>query len=309
MKNCIAVDIGGTKMLVAEVRGDGSIVRMLRFPTGNIGKEEKVQCLIEGIKEYEREVGWEDGVRPLRAGVGINGIIDPGRGVWKKTGSRDIEVEVVSCIERELGIECFIDNDVKCTVIAENLFGAGKGCRDMIYINLGTGLAAGIIAGGKLIRGSDDFAGEVGFMNFAGDEGIRIEMMASGMGMAYQVESLLSRYPNSVLKEKAALGVTGRDIFEAAERRDGLAEKILEDMVKITGLLISNLTCVLSPEIVVLGGGMITNGCLLEKISDAVLPKARQHLEKGVVLTALNPDFAGLMGAAAIGLGYQKQYS
>lgn len=308
MKNCIAVDIGGTKMLIAEVRGDGTIVQVMRFPTENIPKEEKVKNLIEGIKTYEKETGWERGDRPSQIGIGINGIIDPVKGIWKKIGSQDTEAEVISRVEKEFDAKCYIDNDVKCTVIAENIFGAGKGCRDMVYINVGTGLAAGVIAGGKLIRGSDGFAGEVGFMNFTAGEGIHIEMLASGMGMDYQAKRLLPLYPDSLLREKANGNVTGWDIFEAADRRDQLAEKILEDMVKMSGLLISNLTCVLSPEIVVLGGGLITNGRLLTKIADTVLPKARAHLEKGVVLTKLDSDYAGLMGAAAIGLGYQEQY-
>ena len=58
----------------------------------------------------------------------------------------------------------------------------------------------------------------------------------------------------------------------------------------------------------ILGGGLITNGCLMDKIIDAVTPKAAQHLEKGIVLTGLDPAYAGLMGAAAIGLGYQQEY-
>lgn len=295
-------------MIVAEVQEDGSIVQMMRFPTGTIPKEEKMKNLIAGIKAYEKEVGWEGGARPFQMGIGINGIIDPQKGLWKKMGAQDTEVEVRACMEREFGVKCYIDNDVKCTVIAENLFGAGKGCRDMVYINVGTGLAAGIIAGGKLIRGSDGFAGEVGFMNFTAGEGIHIEMLASGMGMDYQVKNFLSRYPDSLLKEKADAGVTGWDVFRAADQGDELAGKILENMVRMNGLLISNLTCVLSPEIVVLGGGLITNGRLLGKIKDAVLQKAKKHLEKGIVLTKLNPDYAGLMGAAAIGLGYQEQY-
>lgn len=308
MENCIAVDIGGTKMLIAEVRKDGSIVRVMRFPTGRISKEEKVKNLIEGIRIYEREAGWEGGSHPSRMGIGINGIIDPCKGLWKKMGSGDIEVELTACMEREFGVKCCIDNDVKCTVIAENIFGAGQGCRDMIYINVGTGLAAGMITGGKLVRGSDGFAGEVGFMNFTGGEGVHIELRSSGMGMDYQAKALLVRYPDSVLKEKTGGVVSGWDVFEAADQGDRLAEKILEEMVKMTGLLISNLTCVLSPEIVVLGGGLITNGRLLQRITDAVAPKARQHLEKGVVLTGLYSDYAGLMGAAAIGLGYQERY-
>lgn len=309
MQSCIAVDIGGTKMLIAEIQADGAILGKLQYETGGISKEEIVTRLIGGVKKYEEQIGWAQGTRPSQIGIGINGIIDPVNGIWKKLGQNDQEVMLVSRIEMELGLHCFIDNDVKCTVMAENHFGAGKGCRDMVYINVGTGLAAGIIANGKVIRGTDGFAGEIGFMNFTDGQGSHVEMLASGMGIRNQARLLLGQYPDSLLKERAQAGVTGWDVFEAAEQGDAMAQRILEDMVRLNGLMISNLTCALSPEVVVLGGGLITNGKLLQKIKDAVLPKAMSHLEKGVVLTELDSAYAGLMGAATIGLGYQQDYA
>lgn len=308
MKTCIAVDIGGTKMLVAEVREDGTIVNLKRYPTGNISKEEVVQRLIRGVREYETEFGWENGSRPEQMGIGINGIVDPVEGIWKKIKPDEPEVALVKRMEQEFGVKCYIDNDVKSTVIAENKFGAGKGCRDMIYMNMGTGLAAGIIANGKLIRGTDGFAGEIGFMNFTEGEGSRVELLTSGMGLSHQTEKLIDEYPDSLLKDKAGGTVSGQDVFDAADKGDGLARHVLDEMIKMSGLMISNLTCVLSPEIVILGGGLVTNDSLLHDIIDAVMPKAKQHLEKGIVLTGLNPAYAGLMGAAAVGLGYQQEY-
>ena len=87
-----------------------------------------------------------------------------------------------------------------------------------------------------------------------------------------------------------------------------MAVVLLDDLVRSSALLISNIVCVLSPEICVVGGGLISNGQLLDRIRKAMLPKLRMHLEKGVVLTALDPDYAGVMGAAAVGFGCQEQY-
>ncbi|MDD3277846.1 MAG: ROK family protein [Lachnospiraceae bacterium] len=308
MKTCIAADIGGTKMLIAEVTAEGKIISKLRFETGGISKEAIMEKLICGVKEYEKQIGWLSGTRPPQIGIGINGIIDPVKGIWKKLGVEDTEVAVVEKIEKELKIRCFIDNDVKCTVMAENQFGAGRKCKNMVYINVGTGLAAGVIANGKVIRGTDGFAGEIGFMNFTDGQGPHVEMLASGMGIRSQAKLLLEKYPDSLLKNRVESGVTGWDVFQAAEQGDAMAAQILDDMVRMNALMISNLTCVLSPEIVVLGGGLISNGTLLKRVQDAVLPKAKQHLERGVVLTGLDPAYAGLMGAATIGLGYQQQY-
>ncbi|RKI93158.1 ROK family protein [Parablautia intestinalis] len=308
MKTCIAVDIGGTKMLVAEVREDGSIVHLRRSVTGQISREEVVRRTIAEIKEYEREFGWESGKRPAQTGIGINGVVDPVRKIWKGMEPGETDIVLPAYVEEEFSVECCIDNDVKATVIAENKFGAGKGYQNMVYINVGTGLAGGFIANGKLIRGTDGFAGEIGYMNFTGGEGPRVELMASGMGLSYQAVELIGGYPDSGLKEKIKGVVSGQDVVTLAGKGDKLANRILEEMITMNGLMISNLTCVLSPELVVLGGGLITNRQMLNRIIGAVSEKAKEHLEKGIVLTAFDPVHAGLMGAAAVGLGYQKEY-
>lgn len=296
-------------MLIAEVLEDGTILNTKRYTTGKLDKEEIIQILIRGVKEYEQEIGWQGKTRPKQMGVGINGVIDPAAGVWKKLGEHDVEVKLRERLTEEFDLCCYIDNDVKGTVMAENRYGAGKGCRDMIYINVGTGLAAGMITSGKLIRGSDGFAGEVGFMNFTSGMGERVELLSSGMGIRYQAKELLAEYPDSMLSDSVCTGVTGQELFEKAKLGDPMSNCILNRLIQMIGLMISNLTCVLSPEIVVLGGGLITNENMLEKIRAAVLPKAKQHLEKGIVLTNLAPDYAGLMGAAAVGHGCQREYS
>lgn len=308
MKSCIAVDIGGTKMLIAEVLEDGTIVNCLRYATGQKSKEELVEILKQGILEYENTIGWKEGKRPEQMGVGINSIIDPVAGLWKGYSPADTEIPLVECMEREFNVRCYIDNDVKCTVIAENHFGAGKGSKDMVYINVGTGLAAGAITSGKVIRGSDCWAGEIGFMNFTEGQGDHVELRASGMGIRHQARLLADQYPDSLLTESIERGVTGQEAMAAAEKGDALAIRILDTLYTMIGLMISNITCVLSPEIVVLGGGLITDESIVEKIRAKVLPKAASHLEKGVVQTKLDTDYAGLMGAAAIGLGYQQEH-
>lgn len=307
MGSCIAVDIGGTKMLVAEVRSDGTIVNTMRFPTGDISRKEKMGNLIAGVRVYESQIGWENGKRPEQMGVGINDGVDPVKGIWTGYGEMDGEIPVAAQVKEALDVTCRVDNDVKCTVIAENEFGEGKHCRDMVYLNVGTGLAAGIISNRKLVSGSDGWAGEVGFMNFTGGEGIHVEMLASGMGIDWQARRMIAEYPDSILKQKMDEKITGQQVLAAEREGDALASHIINELVKMNGLMISNIVCLLSPEVVIVGGGLISGG-LLERIQNAVLPKARQHLERGVVMTGLDPDYAGLMGAAALGLGYREKY-
>lgn len=308
MKSCIAVDVGGTKMLVAQVREDGSVVHMRRYVTAGKKKEQVMEEILLNIRDYEEKEGWEGGKMPDRIGIGVNSMVDIREGLWLPNWDWEPTINLVERIEKELPVRCFIENDVKAAVMAECMFGAARGCRDVLYLNIGTGLAAGSIVNGKLVRGSDNFAGEVGYTNFTYGQDVHTEMHASGMGLAYQARARMHLYPGTLLRSKIDEGVTGHDVFAAAEQGDALANALLEDLVKSSALLISNIVCVLSPEICVVGGGLISNGRLLERIKKAMLPKMLMHLEKGVVLTQLDADYAGLMGAAAVGLGCQEQY-
>lgn len=308
MKSCIAVDVGGTKMLVAQVREDGSVVRMRRYVTAGKKKEQVMEEILLNIRDYEEKEGWEGGKMPDRIGIGVNSMVDIREGLWLPNWDWEPTINLVERVEKELPARCFIENDVKAAVMAECMFGAARGCRDVLYLNIGTGLAAGSIVNGKLVRGSDNFAGEVGYTNFTYGQDVHTEMHASGMGLAYQARARMHLYPGTLLRSKIDEGVTGHDVFAAAEQGDALANALLEDLVKSSALLISNIVCVLSPEICVVGGGLISNGRLLERIKQAMLPKMLMHLEKGVVLTQLDADYAGLMGAAAVGLGCQEQY-
>ncbi len=302
MKKCLAADLGGTKILVAEVWEDGTIAHLTRMPSSDGPKRDRILQVIRAVRAYEETWGYTDGVRPEILGIGINDVADPRGTMFLGHDPEDPVLSVAPLVREELGLDCRIDNDVKCTVTAERVFGAGRGTRDLLYLNIGTGLAAGIISNGKVVRGSDGFAGEVGFMDFMDGCGPHAELQASGMGIRYQAEALKDRYPDSVLFRNGP--ISGETLFEAVRGQDPLALVIRARLVKSAALLISNLTCVLSPEMVVLGGGLLTDPAILPDIRAQVLPKALRHLEKGIVLTELDPAYAGLMGAAAIGLGY-----
>lgn len=318
MKKCMAADLGGTKILAAEVLEDGTFSHVLRVPSVDGPKRERIRQVIRAVRTYEETYGYADGVRPACLGIGINDVVNPAGSLFLGHDPADPVLSVAPLVREELRMDCRIDNDVKCTVLAERCFGAGRGTKDLLYLNIGTGLAAGIISDGRVIRGSDSFAGEVGFMDFMDGNGPHVELQASGMGIQYQAEALRAQYPDSLLFHEAPTApgvsedglparerqITGEALFAAAKAGDALALCIRERLIRSAALLISNLTFVLSPEMVVLGGGLMTDPAVLPEIRGRVIPKALQHLEKGIVLTGLDPAYAGLMGAAAIGLGY-----
>ena len=319
-ERCIAVDIGGTKIIAAEVTEKGEILHSLRRTMTAAAKRDKLELAAALVREYEQKFGWSGGTMPPAIGVGYNGIVDPGGGRWTSMFPGDTEEDARGFFESALGISCYVDNDVKCTVIAENEFGAGLKSRDLVYINICTGIAAGMITGGKLIRGSDGFAGEVGFMQADMDRRSReekergfprdndIEMFGSGMGLESQFVHRRREYPDSLLYPMEPQKITGELVYKTCEKGDAFAGLLVGDLVRAAGTIITDITCVLSPERVVIGGGLVRSEEMRKRIEEAVTQKALSHLEKGIVLTGLDTDFAGLMGAAAIGLGYQEMY-
>jgi glucokinase len=317
MNTCIAVDIGGTKILVAQMREDGSVVHVLRKPTPHVPAEEKLKAIIGQIREYEKIFGWENGIRPDAVSMGYNGLVDPESGKWLAYLPEEKDVPVRDIIKEQLGIRCFLENDVKSSVIAENEYGAGHRTTDITYINAGTGLAVGSIASGRLIRGTDGFAGEAGYIKFfdprldadgkamqreySGRES-DLEMISAGMGLDSGCRALAKDYPDSVLipLTEGEKPVSGQAVYKAAARGDALAVRLTGNMVSGIGNLINTIICLLSPDIIVLGGGLVRTQEMIDRIKGAVSPHNLRHLERGVTLTELDPDYAGLKGAAAV---------
>lgn len=308
-KSCIAIDVGGTKMLVAEVASEGTVLNVKRYPTGRINQLELVKRMIANVRDYEESFGWAYGKQPVLMGIGIVGNLDIENGIWNFIDHEFVEPTPLAAIMREeFDVTCYIDNDVKAATIAECVFGGAKDCRDMIYINVGTGLAAGTVSNGKVIRGVDNYAGEIGYMNFNMGKGPHLEGIASGIGLNRRRMELLAEYPDSTLSKKEIEVISGQTVFEQAKAGDALSQRMLEEAVQTVALLIENMSCVTAPEMVILGGGLIADGWLLIRILEKVRDKVKARIPKGIQLSSLNPNYTGLLGAAAIGLGYQKVF-
>lgn len=308
-KSCIAIDVGGTKMLVAEVVSNGTVFNVKRYPTGRINQRELVKRMIANVKDFEESFGWAYGNQPVLMGIGIVGNLEIEHGIWNFIDHEFVEPTPLAAIMKEkFGVTCYIDNDVKAATIAECVFGGAKDCRDMIYINVGTGLAAGTVSNGRVIRGADNYAGEIGYMNFNMGKGPHLEGIASGIGLNQRRKELLPEYPDSPLGERENEVISGQTVFELAKDGDALSQRMLEEAVQTVALLIENMSCVTAPETVILGGGLVADGWLAARICERVKDKVKARIPKGIHLSSLNPNYTGLLGAAAIGLGYQKVF-
>lgn len=312
METYLCLDFGGTKLLVGEVDASGNILRYKKYDTGFFNQQEAVDMINESIADYIATMGWHNGQKPVSMGVGLIGRVNTAEGVWLQIDpSRTQPIPLAAQLTEKFGIPCHIDNDVKSATRAERVWGFGQVSNNFIYINVGTGLAAGIVVNGHQIRGAHFNAGEIGHSVVGVSNGVRcgcgrmncVETIVSGIGFDRSARELKKLHPTSlVIPEDESERVSVADIYNLCLKGDELACQLVENAAQALADLIMNLVRFSDPDTVVLGGGIVSNGFMYEKVLTKLNPTTMRFVTNGVVLTKLNPDYIGLLGAAAVAM-------
>jgi len=251
----------------------------------------------------------------------MKGLVDHQRGVMvSSTTLRMRGLPVRAFLEEEFGLLVAVDNDVHAATIGEIYYGAGRRFRHFLYLNVGTGVAVGLVFDGKLYRGATNMSGEFGHNTvdrngWACRCGMRgcIEAFASGPGIVVQVLDSVERFPASPL---AALvrsdELSATDVFRMAQQEDALALQVLHDTVEHLGAGLVNLVNLLNPEAIILGGGVFNEaGIFIERLSEYVrahpLRDSAASLRE-IVPSSLGVNEVGLVGAASLIWEYQDLY-
>lgn len=307
MKTYLGFDFGGTKLLIGEMDENGQVLNSKRYETGCVFQQQAVERLLTCAADYRDTVGFQGEVQA--AGVGIVGVSNNKTGEWISMNHiiSGPPVPLADMLSKELGIPVAIDNDVRSATTAEWKLGYGRNSENFIYINVGTGLAAGFVVNGTLIRGANNNSGEVGHSVvdigseqpcICGRNGC-VENEVSGSGFVKQAvkygltEIIRADSPNSADTPK---------LFELADAGDERAVCITEHAADTLAALIMNLVRVTDPDTVILGGGVVSGGWLLEKVLPRLNPSTIRGVTEGIVLSQFNPEYAGLIGAASLGL-------
>lgn len=248
------------------------------------------------------------------AGIGfaLAGLVDPAAGLWRYSPHFDAaDLPVREHLQREFGVPVQLYNDAHAAALGERLQGAGCGVDDIVTLRAGVGIGAGIILGGRLYRGPQYGAGEIGhtLVDAAGPRcscgsyGC-LEAVAGAAAVARRAVKLIqqgqpSSIPDRVDGDLAA--VHARIVIEAALAGDDLARAVVAETGRYLGLGIANLINLLAPSLVIIGGGLALAGELLlapvrETAMARALPGLRDHVR--IVLGVLG-DEAGVIGAAA----------
>ncbi len=281
----VGVDIGGTKTAIVLSLEPPEAIARVEFPTRPADGPEPV---IRAIRETIRELLAANAATGIRGiGVSCGGPLDRIAGVIQAPPNLAtwIDVPITSILEAEFHATCRLENDANAGAVAEHRYGAGRGTQHMVFLTMGTGLGAGIIADGKLYHGANDMAGEIGHARLTrtGPVGYHkagsVEGWASGGGMAQvaarMVEAARKRGERTLLADRPApdAQLTARDVAMAAQQGDALAARIIRRTGRKLGEALALLVDILNPERIVIGG-------LAMRLGDDLLGPARRVLER-----------------------------
>lgn len=290
MTDCaVAIDLGGTKLASAVIDSDG---KMLHRSKAAVERGD-IQACIDQI-EYAIDQASQATGEPKAVGIIVPGIYFAETGsVWAPNLWGRDQVPLRAELEKRLNIPVTIDNDRAGYVLGEQWVGVARGIDDCVYLAVGTGIGAGIIAGGRLLRGAQDIAGAVGWfalnpvrLRLYGEVGCW-EAESAGPGLA-----------------RRAGADSAEQVVAAARNGDIRARDAIREAARYLGLGVANIVSILNPKMIVLGGGLMQAADLfLDSIKQTMeqwaQPVAARHVRLEV--SALGDD-AGLYGAARLAL-------
>ncbi len=246
----LVVDLGGTKIAAARVDTAGNITHHLVAPTPVAGGEAVVAAVIDILQQLPQQ-----GVCALA--VDVPGLAYSDGSVWAPNLSGWKRMPLGAMLQAHFRLPTLVESDRNACVIGEAWQGAAKNCRDVVFLAIGTGIGAGIISGGRLLRGSGELAGCLGWMS----TGSRFLAKYKSIGC---LESHLAG--PAIAKEASRnrkKATTTRDLIQLVRQDDPTAKKVIAQAGEYLGLALANLVSILNPEMIVLGGGVAAAGNLL----------------------------------------------
>jgi glucokinase len=311
----IAIDLGGTKIAAALVSDGGEIRARGHALLGGRGGGD-VAALIGGLCREMVASPARRSDEVTGVGVAVPGIYRADRGtVWAPNIPEWDDYPLLQELRDALGPELpvTIDSDRAAYILGEAWNGAARGARDAIFLAVGTGIGAGILVDGRVLRGHADIGGAIGWL--ALDRPFRdaytacgcFEYHASGPGLTNVARDLLATRPayGGELRGLGPSELTTTRLFEAYDRGDEIATRVLSDAVAFWGMASANLVSLFNPETIVFGGGVFGPAVrFLDEIRAEATRWAQPISMKqvGFVASALGGD-AAVYGAARLALG------
>src|SRR5262252_4552470 len=306
----LGVDVGGTTTAVGLVTRDGEVVVDASASTQAAGRD-PVDTVVALIAEVTRKA--KKSARAISAvGVGVPGPVDADRGIVGEPVTHVPELAgraLAAELGDRVGLPVFVDNDVNALALGEATLGIARGARSLVVLSTGTGIGAGIVLEGCLVRGAAGFGGELGHtpVKFDGPRcwcGLRgcLAFYASGRGIA----DVARAHSAGTSFLKAAGGapacITAAMVFRAAEEGDAVAASIVDEGCQALGAMMGTIVNGLNPEVLIVTGGVVESLARLEaRIRRAVAEYAfPQALAATRIAIVPGDKRASVRGAAAL---------
>src|SRR5438477_2398892 len=259
-----AADLGGTHLRAATVAENGQVNFRLKQRTPQATEpDEIVQALVLAVRECETQSKISgDCIRAVS--VVVPGSVNVAQGVVVKAPNVACldGFRLTAALTSELKLPAVLENDANAAAVGEMWQGAGHGRRTIVCVTLGTGVGGGIILDGKLWRGVNYSAAEIGHMCvdpfggvacLCGSRGC-LEVYASATAIVRMAREARPRYPDSLLQSE---DLTAEDIYRTGLKGDELAMEVFRRMGVYLGIGLANLINILNPEMIVIGGGVV----------------------------------------------------
>jgi glucokinase len=297
----LAVDLGGTKCSAALVDRNGRLISRRTVAVDLSSPNAPVLQIIQLAKEF--------GVpkRAFRAaGVAVPGLVRPTGTVWAPNLPGWHRMPLASRLRRSLGIPVVVESDRNAAIVGESWRGAARGKSDAIVFMIGTGIGAGILSGGRVLRGAHELSGCAGWLTITqavASSGIgELEWLAAGPAIARAAQERLEAGEESSLAQVDCSRITAHDVAAAARKADRVAIEIFRRAGTLLGYGIANMVSLLDPQVIVLGGGLAAVSDLyLDSLRAAMLERAQPlSATKVKVVVSKLTDKANLLGCARL---------
>ena len=306
LSHVLGVDLGGTKCSAAVVDHEGTIVSTCILPVDCRSPSAPVSQIVQLAKDLAGDKIPKDAY--LAVAVAVPGLVRRDGTVWAPNLPGWEQMPLAEQLAAELGIRVQVESDRNAAVLGEAWVGAARGKSDAIVLMIGTGIGAGILSGGRIIRGAHELSGCAGWMTVtrelvhAAQGRGELESLVAGPAIAHTAQQRVRDGEASSLAQLDALKITAQDVAAAARQGDGLARDIFNRAGRLLGFAVANLVSLFDPEVIILGGGMASVADLyLRPLRTAMFERAQPlAAERVKIVVSEMPDRVNLLGCARL---------
>jgi glucokinase len=307
LRYVLAVDLGGTKCSAAVVDRKGRMVSRRTVPVDRNSSSGPVRQIAQLARDLAPVSNPKDSF--AGAGIAVPGLVRGNGTVWAPNLPGWERMPLAKRLMRTLEIPVVVESDRNAGLLGECWCGAGKRKSDVVVLMVGTGIGAGIMTGGRVVRGAHELSGCAGWLSFSVDNDSlkgsmtgELESLAAGPGIANAARKRLQDGETSSLSLFDPSKITSHDVAARAREGDVLALDIFRRAGRLLGFAIANVISLFDPEIVIVGGGMAGAADLyLDSLRNAMLERAQPIAAKKVKLAVSKlGDRANLLGSARL---------